>query len=40
MVRKTNWIDCAAAILPAGGIAIFYGGLYATIATTVLQIIH
>lgn len=40
MFRNTNWIDCAAALLPGFGIAAFYGGLYATIATVVTQSIR
>ena len=37
MFRNVNWIDCAAALLPGFGIAAFYGGLYAAIASTVMQ---
>ena len=37
MSKTTSWIDFAAALLPGAGIAIFYGGLYATIAATVAQ---
>lgn len=37
MFKNDNWIDFATAFLPSLGIAAFYGGLYATVAATVIQ---